>query len=130
MGLPIEWAAGFFEGEGSACVYQKTGGNFKLFQLSVNQVDRRALDTFKDIVGIGIVRGPYGPYAGQLNKKPIYQWKVAGEEALTVARLLLPYLFGKGEQLAHKMQEYETRERYSGPQHTASGHFCSFRERT
>jgi hypothetical protein len=105
--LGVEWAAGFFEGEGSACCYQKTGQRSKRFQLSVNQVNRKALDTFCEIVGVGKVRGPYGPYRGQLNKKPIYIWKVVGEEAIKVSSQLLPFLLEKGQQISNKLQTYE-----------------------
>ncbi len=126
MPLGVEWAAGFFEGEGSACVYQKTGQVSTRFQLTVNQADRQALDAFHEIVGIGKVRGPYGPYAGQLNKKPIYVWKVVGEEALEVSRLLLPYLFAKGRQLSECVAAYEQyREARNGPKYDTGRHLCA-----
>lgn len=116
MKLGIEWAAGFFEGEGSACFSTKTGQASKRYQLTVNQVDRESLDTFCNIIGFGKVRGPYGPYKGQLNKKPIYIWKAVGREAVIVSHQLLPYLFSKGRQLAPKLKKYEEyKESVGGP---------------
>lgn len=116
MALGIEWAAGFFEGEGSASIYTKTGKNAKFLQLTVSQVDRKPLDEFCKIVSLGKVRGPYGPYAGQLNKKPIYVWKAVGNEAVEAAGQLLPFLFGKGRQVLEAVTEYAIyKEGLNGP---------------
>lgn len=121
----VEWAAGFFEGEGSASYYQKTGQNCMRLQLATRQVDREVLDVFQRVVEAGRVTGPYGPYKGQLNKKPIYEWKAVGMEAIRVADLLLPYLFAKGRQLAPKLQAYKNyKEALDGSVNTAGGHLC------
>lgn len=118
MILGIEWAAGFFEGEGSACVYNKTGYTSKKFQLTLNQVNKEPLDVFRHIVGVGKVRGPYGPYKGQLNRQPIYLWKAVGDEAIIAFNLLLPYLLIKGEQIVEKMQIFlDYKENCIGPKH-------------
>lgn len=104
MPLSIEWAAGFFEGEGSACVYSKTGHSSKKFQLTLNQINKEPLDVFCNIIEVGKVRGPYGPYKSQLTKQPIYVWKAVGDEAIAACNRLMPYLLSKGKQIEDKMQ--------------------------
>lgn len=102
----VEWAAGFFEGEGNAYIKKLRGESYRRLTLSVSQVDRKALDKFRRIVGVGVVRGPYGPY--QNNRQPHYQWMVHGPDALKLAKVLAPHLCGKRKQVDSKVREYNT----------------------
>lgn len=104
--LGLEWAAGFFEGEGNAYVrpHKKRGKFYPSFVLQIAQVHREPLDAFKDIVGIGAVRGPYGPYSG--NRQPHYQYNVSGQVAVPVAEKLIPLMFHKGEQTQEALTKY------------------------
>jgi hypothetical protein len=103
----IEWAAGFFEGEGTAYVreHNKINKIYPCLSLAIAQVYREPLDEFQRIVGYGKVRGPYGPYSG--NRQPHYQYAVSGSDAVTVAELLIPFLFRKGEQVQDALEVYQ-----------------------
>lgn len=71
------WAAGFFDGEGSA-TYIKAR---RKLEVSAKQVDRRPLDRFVKAVGWGKVYGPYdsGGNANPYNSKPCHRWQLNGE---------------------------------------------------
>lgn len=56
----LAWAAGLFDGEGSASNNRRTATTSSI-KLSVGQKDRRVLDRFHAAVGVGTV---YGPRAG------------------------------------------------------------------
>lgn len=106
--MSVEWAAGFFEGEGNARImwHRRTKGDkYRRLCLTIAQVDRAALDKFLVCVGTGKIRGPYGPYSG--NRQPHYQYMVYGKEALSVAKRLEPLLCGKRMQVRAAIQEYE-----------------------
>lgn len=105
--LHLDWAAGFFEGEGTVYIKKakRSGDKYHRFVLSTCQVDKEAIDKFYVCVGVGAVRGPYGPYSG--NRQPHYQWSVENDEAVKLANRLLPFLCGKGRQLSAKLQEWE-----------------------
>ena len=84
----LAWAAGFFEGEGTFYVRRERGKPNATVTLT--QVDREPLDRFCEIVGIGKVYGPYGPYSG--NRKPYFQWNAHRRGD---ARTLLALLGGR-----------------------------------
>lgn len=87
------WAAGFFDGEGSACL--ATVGEGRYVNLSVSQVEREPLDRFAAAVG-GKVHGPY-PREG---RSPIHQWRAQGARARDIAERLAPHVCGpKREQI-------------------------------
>lgn len=105
--LTLQWAAGFFEGEGTAYVreHNKADKIYPCLSLAATQVYREPLDAFQRIVTLGKVRGPYGPY--QSNRQPHYQYAVNGHEAIVVAELLIPLLFRKGEQIQEAVEAYQ-----------------------
>ena len=102
--LDIQWAAGFFEGEGNARLHKGYLPKYNRLFLTVAQVKRAPLDAFCEIVGAGAVRGPYGPYSG--NRQAHYQYTVQGPLAVTVAERLIPYLLGKREQVEDALGLY------------------------
>lgn len=89
-GAEMAWAAGFFDGEGTAYAYRPEA-KARRASLTIAQVDRFVLDRFQRAVGVGKVYGPYGPYAG--NRKPHFQWKSAtSADTAAVLRALSPWL--------------------------------------
>lgn len=67
----LAWAAGFFEGEG--CVSRKKPRCF----IAINNTDRTMLERFHQAVGVGVLRGPYGPYDNGISKKPYWTWSAS-----------------------------------------------------
>lgn len=83
----IAWAAGVFEGEGSA---RKRMGYGQAMQLVMTDED--IIRRFNDAVKVGYVNGPYGPYQPQ-QTKPQWHWAACKfEEAQAVAAMLWPWL--------------------------------------
>ena len=108
--LDIKWAAGFFEGEGYAGFknfYNKTWKRYyPRLTVSVVQSHKEPLDAFRDIIGYGEVRGPYGPYS--TNRKAFYSYHLSGDQAAEAIERMLPYLFQKGEQSKSALDEYKS----------------------
>lgn len=100
----IQWAAGFFEGEGSVHIMKTRDRNYRRLCLSLSQVNIEPLLVFRNVLKAGEVRGPYGPYSG--NRKPHFQYMVYGPAAIRVARKLRPYLTGKRQTLDKVVQPY------------------------
>ena len=85
----LAWAAGLFEGEGSFSL-NRTGDNLRC-QAAVAMTDEDTVVRFRDILGVGKVYGPYGPYAG--SKKVFWRWHVySAEHVQAVAAMLWPWL--------------------------------------
>ena len=87
----LAWAAGFTDGEGCFCINSSTDKWHKRGRsiFSIGQVDRRALDRFKQIVGVGKIYGPYGPYNGTQATHPHFQFDVYGFEQVQALTALL-----------------------------------------
>lgn len=100
----VEWAAGFFEGEGYVRAIQRR----KCVELSIDvaQVYREPLDKLQELFG-GKVYGPYGPYAA--NKQPYFKYAAHGELAVQALNAMLPYLFRKGDQARVALTVWENR---------------------
>ncbi len=59
----IIWAAGFFDGEGGIAVRVAPAKHLRVLAIRISQSNRQVLDRFhKAVLGLGEVRGPYGPY--------------------------------------------------------------------
>lgn len=83
----IAWAAGFFEGEG--CVAKGAKCKF----IAINNTDPEPLARFHAAVGVGRVRGPYGPYNNGISKKPYWTWSAANFEHRQAAiAMMWPWL--------------------------------------
>lgn len=88
----IEWAAGLFEGEGSiTCNLIKERNNSYRTTVNIGSADKDVLDKFCEIVGVGIVLGPYKNKIA--HRKDIYTWAVQNyRDCLFVIGQLYPYL--------------------------------------
>lgn len=89
----LAWAAGFWDGEGSAYLTGGSGRRTKQPQARINQSSTtgvpEVLIRFQRIVGLGRIRGP------QLSegREPLYQWTVSSRaDVLTTYRALAPWL--------------------------------------
>lgn len=100
----VEWCAGFFEGEGNFRI-NSAKGKRNYPHLQIAQVHREPLDAFRNCFDVGIVRGPYGPY--NANKQPYYNFCLYGDDAVIVAKQMLPYLFQKKKQIEEALLYYE-----------------------
>jgi len=105
----VGWAAGFFEGEGYIGfnyslnkIYNRT---YPRLVLSVSQVYREPLDKLKEVLIVGSVRGPYGPYS--TTRQAYYQYQTSGDKAVLAIELMLPYLLAKGDQARKAMELYK-----------------------
>lgn len=87
--LEVAWAAGFFDGEGSAHVGPRGG-----LRLSLSQTDTEVLERFS--AAVGGIRNISGPYfrtnADGGRWQPVWHWRVYGVRAEFVANVLDPYL--------------------------------------
>ena len=73
--MELAWAAGFFDGEGSVGCYEtENGSKFRSprLNLQVCQTSPDVLIRFANAVGVGRVRGPYGPKAA--NSSPYWSY--------------------------------------------------------
>jgi hypothetical protein len=80
----IAWAAGLFEGEGSACI---SSGQPRI---AVSMTDEDVVRRFAEIVDCGNVRRYHYPAT---KRKPYWQWSAqSATDVLHVLGLLYPYL--------------------------------------
>lgn len=83
------WAAGLFEGEGSITLAPRP-------RLQMKMADEDVVRRFGEILGVGKVYGPYGPYGydppNRLQKKPVWMWVCEGRAAGEVVEVLRPWL--------------------------------------
>ena len=83
----LAWAAGFYDGEGSAYLWQG-----RRPRVVIGQVDDFVLLRFRAAVGgLGNINGPY-VYSKRPNAQPHFQYTCNGAKALQVAELLIPYV--------------------------------------
>lgn len=102
--LELAWAAGFFDGEGTAYARANRRGHRHL-RLTVKQARHPSevgmpsvLERFRAALQLGAIGGPY---ADPGNRRPTYQWYAISSEALAAAAALWPYLSAvKRDQLA------------------------------
>jgi hypothetical protein len=79
----IGWAAGLYEGEGTAT---RCDGRLRL---AVRMTNEEPVRRFAAAVRCGAVYGPYNNGAG---RRLVWMWVAEGEDALSVADLLRPWL--------------------------------------
>lgn len=85
--MTIEWAAGVYEGEGSAT---RCDGRIRL---ALKMTNEEVVWRFACVLGFGIVYGPYVFEAKDgFRRKPFWMWVAEGEEAWEAADLLSPWL--------------------------------------
>jgi hypothetical protein len=104
----VAWAAGFFEGEGCFFLrrYQTKQGVKLAADASLNTTDKDVLERFHRVVGRGKIyvhRDADKPKKqGEIWKKSSWQWRCGSDDAIEVAKLLLPFL---GERRTEKALE-------------------------
>jgi hypothetical protein len=83
----LEWAAGLFEGEGTAT---RCRGRIRL---GPKMTDEEPVRRFAGAVGVGSVYGPYH-FKGKdgFIRRPFWYWVAEGEDAWRAADLLWPWL--------------------------------------
>lgn len=82
------YLAGFFDGEGSVCVFRRSGG-YHTVQLQATQVDVRPLVLFRRFYG-----GTLGEYANGPGRM-IWKWGITGPAVTWALEDMLPYLIVK-----------------------------------
>lgn len=83
------WAAGFFDGEGHVGFHKQR--KYRTVRASITQLDRRVLDKFQRIVGIGHVSGPHKNGSGE--RPRYYHYTAQGFNAVyALYGVLAPYL--------------------------------------
>ncbi len=91
MSTELAWAAGFFDGEGSARMDRR--GKTPSARVSIGHVDRRPLDRFLCIVSAGSVTGPYHHNTKKNpNWSAYHSYQVYGKSAHNVMAMLWPFL--------------------------------------
>lgn len=80
----VLWAAGLFEGEGTATINR---ARTAVAQLAITDED--VVRRFHTVVGVGNLNGPYQRSA---KHKPVWQWTAYAQSARQVFELLLPHL--------------------------------------
>ena len=91
----IEWAIGLFEGEGS---FTTSGRGY--LSMVIQMTDEDIVQRFHEIVGVGTIRGPYGPY--EANVKPTWRWVARGQAAHELAERFREHL---GERRQGRLEE-------------------------
>ena len=88
--VEISWAAGLFDGEGTATI---CGGRRRL---AVKMADEESVRRFHSAIGVGKVYGPYEHRTATLRdgcpRRPSFMWLATVEDADAAARLLLPWI--------------------------------------
>jgi hypothetical protein len=95
------WCAGLFDGEGTTSVLRAQRDKYAYLRMSVAQKDRKVLDKFRDIVGVGTV---YSHKTRIMHSLDIYK-KADVDYCLDV---LWPYLSEAKKDQANKAKEYVT----------------------
>lgn len=101
----LAWLAGFWEGEGSFTVVQKTGGP----TVTITQADRTPLDLIKNRFGVGrIANKP--PVEGY---RIVYQWRLSGRrEVKDVMGRMLPFMKFRKAEVEEKLRMLEGRKNF------------------
>lgn len=87
MSFKLAYLAGFFDGEGSLGHWKSH--NTRSFMMSVGNTNLEVLQDFQATFGGTVV--PKNSNNG-FNKKPMWQWRVCGDQAWECYYSLRPYL--------------------------------------
>ena len=112
----LAWAAGIIDGEGCISL-GPTSGRVQLI-LHVGQVDIRMLQKLYSIFG-GIIK-PMKDHRPR--RRAVWRWRVRGDQAAQVLKLILPWLVIKHEQaeLALLSRQYMNRNGCNDPEKKAA----------
>lgn len=102
MTKSIEWAAGLFEGEGSiVCTKLKNRANSYKVATVLSMTDLDVVESFRDSVGFGSIKGPYK--SSYSTGKPRFIWEVQNfRECKKLLEMFLPYF---GQRRRQKAEE-------------------------
>lgn len=89
--IDVAWAAGLFEGEGCFSIV-RVGTTGMSFTASLYSTDRDVVERFGEVVGVGTVREKTKGPAWLDHHKTQWRWQAGADDAVTVARLLMPHL--------------------------------------
>lgn len=99
----LAWAAGFYDGEGSAFTTSSEGYHYP--RMTASQTHKEPLERFN--AAIGNVGNLVGPYMNKGRRKPIYEIRIYGRNSVKIASdLLFPYLCSpKREQILNAIKK-------------------------
>ena len=80
----LAWCACLIDGEGHIRTDPRDAGATLLPRIDITQADRRVLDRFRRIIGMGRIYGPYH-YANRVGHKPRFQYYLAGYQQVQAA---------------------------------------------
>lgn len=91
--LSDQWAAGFFDGEGSVSVLRRVRGGFieHMLAVAVGQNDQRPLLALRDEYG--------GSQCNSKTPSGCWRWRIHGGQAEAFLRRIRPYSIVKAEQI-------------------------------
>lgn len=107
MSEVLAWAAGFFDGEGTAGCWKNNNGtgnpNYRRLTASIAQNDKHTLEVFQQALG-GHLAGPFraiGSTGGH--------WRLtfSGASVVALYKALKPFLIFKGPQFEKAIGEYD-----------------------
>lgn len=92
----VAWAAGFYEGEGTIYLSRTSP------RMYVTQVNVEPLSRFREVLGVGTVRGPY--QQKNPGSQPIYKYTVNGlEKVQAIIAMIWPWLSDRRRAQATKV---------------------------
>jgi hypothetical protein len=91
--LSDQWAAGFFDGEGSVSILRRTRGGFieHMLAVAVGQNDQRPLLALRDAYG--------GSQCNSKTPSGCWRWRIHGGAAEAFLRRIRPYSIVKADQI-------------------------------
>jgi hypothetical protein len=110
----LAWAAGFFDGEGCFSYTERA----RYGVATIGQTDIRALERFRDAVGVGKIYGPYDyRYLGRMSKRPWWNYRAHRREHVQAITAMLWFKLGpiKREQALGVLQSYSNACRRGHP---------------
>lgn len=97
------WSAGLLEGEGYFGNKNKKIGTIKgNIMIGCHMTDEDILLKLKEYLNCGTVSGPYKNGKTEQNYKDRYMFRVSGEKAYNIIKLILPYM---GNRRTNKIEE-------------------------
>jgi hypothetical protein len=101
----LAWAAGFFDGEGSASLLHGRKGyeHLEYLRLRVGQMHLEPLERFREAVGMSH-KNITGPHQNKM-----FEFGVTGKDAERVADLLTPYLSSIKRRKIEYIRQHGTR---------------------
>lgn len=112
--LQYAFLAGIIEGEG--CIYigshssnKETGARYFTTAIQVTNTDKNLIDYLHNTFG-----GLQAPYTAaqtpKIKRKPVFVWKVTGEELTHICKRVLPYMIAKKNQIEVMLEMRKTYE--------------------